>query len=351
MTLSTFISALAKRGADEALLRAGSEIQICVEGQWRAQSANLTDAALDEMIARALPLDQETAWRAPSGRASFSAQNYGIEASKQAGAVTVTIKRLVKASGGPLTAQSAGELKNSAFANSTAFALVAQPTPPPTAAPSPVSLPTPPAPIVPASAVPPPIPNVAPEWYYCTLEGIERGPFSLMQMRQFANMMTLTAQTLVWKEGMSQWLPVAQTELGQFLPQNGAPDLYGAPPLSAPLYGNRTRNDSGTSGAVLPDELKGFNWGAFFLPVFWCFAHGLPGWAIGLFILGLVPGINFSVGLVCAFVVGFNGNQMAWENRVWSSHIEFKDVQKAWMWWGFGVFVVISLCVAVAVNS
>ena len=243
MTLTSLISALTKRGASEATLRAGSELQICVDGNWRAQSANLTDAALDEMIARALPLDQETAWRNANGTANFSAQSYSIEASKSAGAVTIKIKRLSKASGGPLSAQSAGELKNSAFANSNAFAPVApinpQPAPPPTAATSPASWPTP-APVAPAVPVPPPMPMSTGDWYYCNQEGaqqgLQRGPFSLEQMRNLVNATTLKAQTLVWKDGMGSWLPVAQTELGQFLPRNHAPDSYNAPPMSPPQH-------------------------------------------------------------------------------------------------------------------
>ena len=249
MTLTSLISALTKRGASEANLRAGSELQICVDGQWRAQNANLTDAALDEMIARALPLDQETAWRSANGTANFSAQSYSIEASKSAGAVTIKIKRSSKASGGPLTAQTAGELKNSAFANSNAFAPVAptnpQPASPPTAATPPALWPksapaTPAFTVAPAVPAPPPMPVAAGDWYYCKPEGaqqgLQRGPFSLEQMRNLVNATTLKAGTLVWKDGMGSWLPLAQTELGQFLPRNHAPDSYNAPPMSPPQH-------------------------------------------------------------------------------------------------------------------
>ncbi|MCL0038599.1 hypothetical protein M1N10_06280 [Thermodesulfovibrionales bacterium] len=87
----------------------------------------------------------------------------------------------------------------------------------------------------------------------------------------------------------------------------------------------------------IPDEIKGWNWGAFLLS--WIWAIGNSTW-IGL--LALIP----YVGLVMMIILGVKGNEWAWKNRKWESVEHFKRVQKAWAQWGFGIlllFIVILL--------
>ena len=92
--------------------------------------------------------------------------------------------------------------------------------------------------------------------------------------------------------------------------------------------------------AELPDELKGWNWGAFFLN--WIWAIGNSVW-IGL--LALVG----PVSLIMAIILGIKGNEWAWKNRKFSSIEQFKAVQKAWAIWGVVLFLVsIALSVAIA---
>ncbi|PQV64432.1 prepilin-type processing-associated H-X9-DG domain-containing protein [Abditibacterium utsteinense] len=88
-------------------------------------------------------------------------------------------------------------------------------------------------------------------------------------------------------------------------------------PPAAPIQSN----DSGQKNAVLPPELRGFNWGALLLS--WVWAIGNKSW-IGL--LGIVPVIGFFV----RFFLGFKGNQMAWKNRQWQSVEQFRATQKTW---------------------
>ena len=65
----------------------------------------------------------------------------------------------------------------------------------------------------------------------------------------------------------------------------------------------------GASGEI-PDGVKGWSWGAFFLN--WIWAIGNRSW-IGL--LALVP----HVGWIMAFWLGFKGREMAWKNKQWDS--------------------------------
>ncbi len=82
--------------------------------------------------------------------------------------------------------------------------------------------------------------------------------------------------------------------------------------------------------AQVPEEIKGWSWGAFFL-----------NWIWGLFnntfiaLLCFVP----CVGWIMPFVLGVKGREWAWRNKKWESISEFKRIQKIWGLAGLGLFV------------
>ncbi|QOV89390.1 DUF4339 domain-containing protein [Humisphaera borealis] len=47
------------------------------------------------------------------------------------------------------------------------------------------------------------------QWYY-SVDGAQQGPVALEQISQWATAGQFDGQTLVWREGMSQWLPAAK---------------------------------------------------------------------------------------------------------------------------------------------
>ncbi|MBQ4834865.1 cytochrome c oxidase assembly factor Coa1 family protein [Pseudoalteromonas luteoviolacea] len=71
----------------------------------------------------------------------------------------------------------------------------------------------------------------------------------------------------------------------------------------------------------IPAELKGWNWGAFFLNVIWGIRFKTYR-ALWVF----VPFVN----LVMPFVLGLKGNEWAWQNNHWNSVEEFKKSQRRW---------------------
>ena len=90
-------------------------------------------------------------------------------------------------------------------------------------------------------------------------------------------------------------------------------------------------NTSGQGkSAVIPDEIRKWNWGALFLNLIW----GL-GNRTYIALLCLIP----IVGVVMAFVLGAKGNKWAWQNKRWKSIEHFKRVQKIWSWVGLAVFL------------
>ena len=79
----------------------------------------------------------------------------------------------------------------------------------------------------------------------------------------------------------------------------------------------------------MPDGIKGWSWGAFFLN--WIWAIGNRTW-IGL--LAFIP----YVGFIMAIVLGIKGREWAWKNKEWESVEHFNRVQKKWSYWGVGIF-------------
>jgi len=68
-------------------------------------------------------------------------------------------------------------------------------------------------------------------WYY-TVNNQPVGPIDEEKLRQLLASHTINANTLVWKEGMAEWKPLAQTELSKLL--SGIP----VPPMATPYVPN-----------------------------------------------------------------------------------------------------------------
>ena len=112
-------------------------------------------------------------------------------------------------------------------------------------------------------------------------------------------------------------------------------------------------NDSGTPKAQLPESIKGWNWGALFLPFIWGpFNRVWIGLAVLVILLMPIP---WYLGLLVygpiAIFVGMRGNELAWRTRKWKSVEHFKLVQGLWAKWGTIGFVVFVSTVLLAISS
>jgi len=95
---------------------------------------------------------------------------------------------------------------------------------------------------------------------------------------------------------------------------------------------NMGENNSGMGPmSILPPDLQGLNWGAFFLNIFWAISNKTY---IGL--LCLVP----YLGWIMCIVLLIKGNEWAWQNRRFYGKEDFREVQKAWSIWGIVIFAV-----------
>lgn len=120
-------------------------------------------------------------------------------------------------------------------------------------------------------------------------------------------------------------------------------DFYTAPQSDLTA---ESENTSGLGkGHPIPDGVKGFSFGAFFLN--WIWAIGNRTW-IGL--LALVPYIGF----VVAIVLAIKGREWAWQNKQWDSVEHFQKVQKSWSVWGvviIGGFFLLGILAAILIPA
>lgn len=113
-------------------------------------------------------------------------------------------------------------------------------------------------------------------------------------------------------------------------------------------------NDSGTPEAQLPEDLRGWNWGAFLLPFVWGPFNKV--WVgLGALMFGAVlpiPGIFGLLGYTAlALLMGARGNEWAWRARKWESADHFRKVQRIWITWGTAGFLVLGVLTAMALAS
>lgn len=96
------------------------------------------------------------------------------------------------------------------------------------------------------------------------------------------------------------------------------------------------------SKSVVPNEIRGWNWGAF--------THNIR-WGIGnktyLPLLCLIPIFN----IFWIFVCGFKGNEWAWKNGDYEDTKTFLAVQGTWIRSGFICFIVSVVIIGFALIS
>lgn len=104
-------------------------------------------------------------------------------------------------------------------------------------------------------------------------------------------------------------------------------------------------NSGGGKSIVVPDGVRGWSWGAFFLSWIWSIANRT--W-IGL--LALIP----YVGIVVAIYLGVKGRELAWRNKRWESFERFNKVQRSWSKWAVIIFfgvMVLGIVAAIAIPA
>lgn len=155
---------------------------------------------------------------------------------------------------------------------------------------------------------------------------------------------SLSPETLVWHEGMTEWQSASSTELARDL--SGAPIAVpsgagvgaGRPASSGPfnLYGGGDPNNNSGEGweAEVPKKARGlFNVGACLFPFWWCRAHNLDAWATGIVVLNVssrwIPFVGF-IKIPLCIGLGIMGNRIGWRMRRFNDVEDFRKCQFLW---------------------
>lgn len=102
-------------------------------------------------------------------------------------------------------------------------------------------------------------------------------------------------------------------------------------------------NTSGQgASAIVPEEVRGWSWGAFGLTWIWGVFNGVL-----ISLLALIPGFV----VVWAFVLGAKGNEWAWRNKKWDSIEHFKSAQRPWNIAGIVLFAISMVALVVIVPA
>ena len=102
--------------------------------------------------------------------------------------------------------------------------------------------------------------------------------------------------------------------------------------------------------AVVPKEIRGWNWGGFFFT--WIWGIGNRSWLAVIF--GIISAvfavvadeykadswISLTFTVMTSAVIGIQGNQWAWQNKKWSDVTHFKRTQKRWAIAGLILFII-----------
>ena len=91
--------------------------------------------------------------------------------------------------------------------------------------------------------------------------------------------------------------------------------------------------------AIVPEEIKGWSWGAFGLTWIWGICN-----SVWIALLCFIPYFGF----VWAIVLGVKGKEWAWRNKKWDSIEHFKNTQRCWNIAGIVVFA-IAIAIAIVV--
>lgn len=121
-----------------------------------------------------------------------------------------------------------------------------------------------------------------------------------------------------------------------------------APPKPSPQPSGGDNTSGQGSGAIVPEEVKGWSWGGFFLTWLWGVFNGV--WLSLLALIVPWPVMNV--------VLGVKGRELAWQSKHWDSVEQFRSTQKKWDIWGViislliipAIIVILVLTVVVAIN-
>ncbi|WP_413201125.1 serine/threonine protein kinase [Nostoc piscinale] len=164
------------------------------------------------------------------------------------------------------------------------------------------------------------------------LTGIPPGDLPQQDLRlQFADKVNVSSSFVRWLQKMTEPAPENRFSNARQAIETLKSNLA-VKPVSKKIINNSGCGINSTE--PVPEEILGWNWGAFLLPWLWLWTNQV--WC-GLFCF--VP----QIGWLMAIAMGAKGNEWAWRSRQWRSIEHFKEHQRGWAIAGILVGAPISL--------
>lgn len=160
------------------------------------------------------------------------------------------------------------------------------------------------------------------------LTGISPADLPQKDLRvQFSEHVNLSPAFMSWLQRMVEPAPENRFQTAQkayyALRQGAKKPSYNS--SLANLNQERSINNSGcgisNSKEIIPEEILGWNWGAFLMPWLWLWTNN-----VWLGLLCFIP----QIGFVMTIILGVKGNEWAWKSRRWRSIEHFKQHQRGW---------------------
>lgn len=157
---------------------------------------------------------------------------------------------------------------------------------------------------------------------------------------QFTDRINITPSFINWLQKMTEPAPEQRFSTARQALYTLKSGLVVQNQVLAP---KQVLNNSGcginnTTEAV-PEEIKGWNWGAFFMPWLWLWTN-----QVWIALLCFMP----HVGFLMTFILGAKANEWAWKSKRWRSIEHFKEHQRGWTIAGLLVGAPISMMLWIA---
>lgn len=181
--------------------------------------------------------------------------------------------------------------------------------------------------------------------FYVKMDGDTFGPYTAKEVRD----LQLLDDVLVTEESMNEWLPACRFDFDDMVRKELSAYVNEDGTINRPPSSGENGNKRGPIGYV-PNEIKGWNWGAFFFSWIWGICNGVY-WPLVLIVVNLIPTIGGVLSLIGWIILGINGNEWAWKGKNWSSIDEFKRVQHKWaiaILWVLGIAIFIGILGGIA---
>lgn len=207
--------------------------------------------------------------------------------------------------------------------------------------------------------------------FYVQMDGHTFGPYTARAIRE----LDLLDDILVTEESMNgQWLSASNFDFDDMVRKedgitsqqpfiNQSPNqiqqpyqpynhFTGVQVNQDGIVTNPSNCETSYNANDVPQEIKKWNWGAFFFNWLWGVCNGVY-WPLVLIVCNFIPYVGPIIALGACIALGINGSEWAWKGKRWDSVEHFKHVQHNWAMaclWVLGISLLLGIIVGIVAS-